>query len=116
QINDNHGHAAGDAVLVQIAQLCTSNIRDADIAARLGGEEFAILLPQTDYPQALNLATRLHNAIANNPTAFNGQQLPCTASFGVTCTDHWVQDRKSTRLNSSHVKNSYAVFCLKKKK
>ncbi|UZK03520.1 sensor domain-containing diguanylate cyclase [Venatoribacter cucullus] len=91
QINDNHGHAAGDAVLVQIAQLCTSNIRDADIAARLGGEEFAILLPQTDYPQALNLATRLHNAIANNPTAFNGQQLPCTASFGVTCTDHWVQ-------------------------
>src|SRR5690606_21541677 len=91
QINDNHGQAGGDAVLVQIAQLCTSIIRDADVAARLGGGEFASVLPQTDYRQGLNLATRLHNAIANNPTALNGQQLPCTASFGVTCTDHWVQ-------------------------
>src|SRR5690606_42074815 len=76
-------------------QICTSKLRDVVIAARMGGEEFAILLPQSDDPQALDLATRLHNAIANSPTAFNGQQLLCTASFGVTCTDHWVQTGNS---------------------
>ena len=91
QINDNHGHAAGDAVLMHIAHLCLSTIRESDIAARLGGEEFAILLPQTDYQQALKLATRLHQTLASNPTRFNEQLLPCTASLGVICSDHWTQ-------------------------
>lgn len=94
QINDNHGHAAGDAVLLHIAQLCAATIREADIAARLGGEEFAILLPQTDYHQALNLAARLHDIIEASPTSFATEQLHCTASFGVICSDHWTQEDK----------------------
>lgn len=94
QINDRYGHAAGDAVLIQIAQICSSTAREADIAARLGGEEFAVLLPQTDYQQALRLAIRLHQAIANSTTCFNAQALSCTASFGVACSDEWLSEGK----------------------
>lgn len=87
QINDRYGHAGGDAVLVNISSIIRNTAREADIVARLGGEEFAVLLPQTGFEQATNLAGRLREALVENNTEFNGQQIPCTASFGISCAD-----------------------------
>lgn len=84
QINDTYGHAAGDAVLVNLGEVALSTIRQADILARLGGEEFALLLPQTDFAHAKILAERLRSAFADTRTEFNGQQITCTASFGIS--------------------------------
>lgn len=59
QINDRLGHQAGDAVLLQVARSCQAIVRDMDVFARIGGEEFAVLLPQTSATEALALIDRL---------------------------------------------------------
>lgn len=62
-VNDLHGHAAGDAVLREFARLLAASFRDVDIVARIGGEEFAVLMPSTDEQQALMGAERLRVAV-----------------------------------------------------
>lgn len=62
QVNDTHGHAVGDEVLEQLVKVLTDGTRDEDIVGRLGGEEFAILLPETDIERAENVANRLREA------------------------------------------------------
>ncbi|QTN30583.1 GGDEF domain-containing protein [Rhodoferax sp. AJA081-3] len=64
-MNDQHGHPAGDEVLRQVAALITTSVRSSDIAARLGGEEFVVLLPNTDHTGALIAAGKLCAAIKN---------------------------------------------------
>lgn len=79
-VNDTHGHEGGDRVLQALAQCLEAHIRRSDRAVRLGGEEFALLLPETPLPQALRLAERLRRAVeamAVPPVA------RITASFGV---------------------------------
>ncbi len=83
KINDQHGHAAGDDVLKQLANSVRSGLREVDLAARFGGEEFVILLPQTDKEGALILAERLRKSIAQDPIQAGEKQLEVTASFGV---------------------------------
>ena len=83
-INDQYGHATGDQVLATIAEICRLTIRESDILARLGGEEFAILLPQTPKEQATILADRIRRAIESQQTS-----PVCTASLGVSCTTQW---------------------------
>ena len=87
QINDQHGHAAGDAVLTALASILRSLTRAADICARLGGEEFAIVLPGTDLAAATELAERLRQAIADMRVEYQGKQLLLTCSFGVTASE-----------------------------
>lgn len=87
QINDQHGHAAGDAVLEVLASILRSLTRAADICARLGGEEFAIVLPGTNLSAATELAERLRRAIADMRVEYQGKQLQLTCSFGVTASD-----------------------------
>lgn len=82
-INDQYGHDAGDDVLKQFADLVQSVIRQTDVAARWGGEEFLVLLPDTSLIPALTLAERLRSAIATNRFSFHGQHLPITLSAGV---------------------------------
>lgn len=82
-INDEFGHDAGDEVLVRFASLMNSIIRQADVAARWGGEEFLILLPDTSLLQALTLAERLRQEVANTGFEFKGIRLPITISAGV---------------------------------
>lgn len=83
-VNDRFGHAAGDAALVQIASIIRRMLRDDDVLARVGGDEFCVLLPHTDLNAASALAGRLTTAIATNPMAWNDQEIELSASIGMT--------------------------------
>ncbi len=85
QLNDSFGHAAGDAALQAVARILANQLRGQDILARIGGEEFAIALPQVDLPEAMAAAERLRQAVsrlAMDPAAAPPVEL--SASFGVT--------------------------------
>jgi two-component system cell cycle response regulator len=87
-INDTHGHACGDQILQQFgARLQGSLRRGVDWVARIGGEEFAIILPETGYRAALDVARKLRTAIAHAPFTIESKQLPVTASFGLCGLD-----------------------------
>ncbi len=82
-INDTHGHDVGDDVLRLLARLCRTVLREVDIIGRLGGEEFAVLLPQTDLPAARDVAERLRKAIAETALPLgDGRMLRFTVSIG----------------------------------
>jgi len=84
RVNDAHGHDAGDRVLQVIANVVGELKRSSDVAARIGGEEFAILLPETDAPGALQLAQRLRATIeARRIASQTGQAISVTVSVGV---------------------------------
>jgi diguanylate cyclase (GGDEF)-like protein len=84
KVNDQRGHAAGDAVLVAVAQMARRMFREGDFVARHGGEEFVALAPHCDLPAALALAERLRAAIETTDIALpDGDPLRVTASFGV---------------------------------
>ena len=83
-VNDTLGHAGGDEVLRQFgARLQESLRRGVDWVARLGGEEFAVILPETDYDQALDAARRLRACIADRAFQASGNSVDVTASFGM---------------------------------
>jgi diguanylate cyclase (GGDEF)-like protein len=82
-INDRHGHAAGDAVLRQIAGVATQSTRSTDTIARYGGEEFVLVAPETDKSSALELAERMRAALQSAEIRIDHQSLKVTASFGV---------------------------------
>jgi diguanylate cyclase (GGDEF)-like protein len=85
RVNDNWGHAAGDAVLQDIAQRIESQVRASDVAARYGGEEFVVLLPGTDVASALLLAERIRQAVSATPIDLpNGEAITITASIGIS--------------------------------
>jgi diguanylate cyclase (GGDEF)-like protein len=83
RINDRHGHSAGDDVLRSMAQRCLDVVRKSDIVGRLGGEEFAIALCDTDMPDALQTAERLRRGVAREPFTVDGDKLHVTVSIGV---------------------------------
>jgi diguanylate cyclase (GGDEF)-like protein len=82
-INDRYGHAAGDSALEQFAQLVRNGRRREDIVARVGGEEFALLLPGTDLRDAMAMADQLCKTIGATPVDLTSIGLPMTSSFGV---------------------------------
>ncbi len=86
RINDRYGHAAGDAVLVALADELRHHTRAADIAARLGGEEFAVLLPATGLSAARELAERLRASIAALEVVHDNKKIHISCSFGVTAS------------------------------
>lgn len=85
-VNDTHGHQVGDIALKSVADIAKSTLRDFDICARLGGEEFAVLLPETNKSQAYEVAERLRLAIENSkvPLPSGGLPLTMTISIGVS--------------------------------
>lgn len=85
RINDTHGHATGDAALRHFAQFVQGNIRLNDSLARLGGEEFAVLMPDTDAAAAVPLIERLRSLVAQTPLPLdNGPLITITVSIGLT--------------------------------
>lgn len=83
-VNDRYGHAAGDRVIIAVAMAARTTLRSSDLFGRLGGEEFAALLPETEIDGALYLANRLRQAIETLSVEENGQSIRFTASFGVS--------------------------------
>lgn len=83
-INDTHGHAAGDAALMQLGTILRSNARRIDTVGRIGGEEFAILLVSTDVSQGAHFAERLRTIVAETPVAYEGRLIQMTMSIGIT--------------------------------
>jgi two-component system, cell cycle response regulator len=87
-VNDTLGHAAGDQVLAQFGTRLQRILRrGVDWVARIGGEEFAIVLPETGYEQALGVARKLRSGVANKPFEIQGRQAEITASFGLCGLD-----------------------------
>nr|WP_320134012.1 GGDEF domain-containing protein [uncultured Holophaga sp.] len=84
RVNDRHGHAAGDGTLLRFTQSVTTALRGMDTLGRLGGEEFAILLPSTLLKDALNLAERIRQAVERCPMSGPEGPFFITVSLGVT--------------------------------
>jgi diguanylate cyclase (GGDEF)-like protein/PAS domain S-box-containing protein len=83
-VNDNHGHKTGDVVLQKIAAILRQSLREVDIIGRLGGEEFAVILPETETDEAFETAERLRLAIAHTPLQTEtGGLLSVTVSIGI---------------------------------
>jgi diguanylate cyclase (GGDEF)-like protein/PAS domain S-box-containing protein len=82
-INDQHGHAAGDHVLTNVGHILGDSLRDSDVLARIGGEEFVLLLPDTPQANAEFVAERMRAQLANSTIRFEDIELKITASFGV---------------------------------
>ena len=98
-INDRYGHKVGDTVLKAVADLSHATFRDVDILGRLGGEEFAVLLPETDQPAALDAAERLRETIANARIPLTGgEHVTFSMSIGVSSMGS-VEDHIDSLLN-----------------
>jgi diguanylate cyclase (GGDEF)-like protein len=83
KINDTYNHAIGDIVLRSFAECCLRNVREIDIVGRVGGEEFVILLPETDLPACQLVAERLRKRILENRTRTDLGDISITVSMGV---------------------------------
>jgi diguanylate cyclase (GGDEF)-like protein len=101
-LNDSYGHQAGDEVLRAVASLLRRQLRPQDAAARWGGEEFLLLLPDLDAKQTEQVAERLRTAIADEVVVHRGQAIHLTASFGVAAWDGpgCTSERLLSRLDS----------------
>jgi diguanylate cyclase (GGDEF)-like protein len=86
-VNDVHGHLGGDAVLAALGQVLRSGTRRTDVAARIGGEEFAVLLPRCDLAQARAVAEKLRTAVEKGVVRHQGREIRLTMSLGVAAQE-----------------------------
>jgi diguanylate cyclase (GGDEF)-like protein len=93
RVNDTWGHQAGDTVLKQVARMLQDGVREVDVCVRYGGEEFAVLLPDTDSQNAVDVAERLRARLSAQPIRHGGAEIPVTASFGVATFPETVKQR-----------------------
>lgn len=84
KINDTYGHLCGDAVLQDLSLACRALLRQCDAFARFGGEEFILLLPETNEANALQVANRLCRLVADHVVEYKGTKIQVTISVGVT--------------------------------
>jgi len=82
-INDNYGHQGGDEILQIFAEVAGKPLRASDFMGRVGGEEFAIVLPETDLQRALKIAERIRSRVAEIEIPIGQQQVQTTVSIGV---------------------------------
>jgi diguanylate cyclase (GGDEF)-like protein len=86
-INDRFGHATGDLTLQTIAAVCRIAKRDSDVVARIGGEEFAVMLPETDEEGARLFAERLCERVRASSSVIDGERVTVTVSIGIATND-----------------------------
>lgn len=92
-INDTYGHETGDKVLTRVAEIFRSHVRSSDVVARVGGEEFMVMLPNTDYESGLRIAENLRAKVAGAALELeNGTTIHITSSFGVLTSNPSEQD------------------------
>jgi diguanylate cyclase (GGDEF)-like protein/PAS domain S-box-containing protein len=91
-INDTYGHAAGDQVLIQLAERIKGQLRKSDVFCRYGGDEFLILLPEINLAKALKTARRLNQVVEENPIQIGDQSIHLTISQGVSQATKEMQD------------------------
>lgn len=92
QVNDVHGHDHGDAVLVQVSELIKNGLRQTDLVARWGGEEFLVLLPKTNLKQGITVAEEIREKVANGLFKHDGVEHKVTLTLGVasyTCDSNF---------------------------
>ena len=85
RVNDRFGHEAGDQVLIEVVRRIQSQLRPSDIFGRVGGEELAVLLPQTSPGDAKSAAERIRAKVGAEPIVYEDSAIPITASIGVAC-------------------------------
>jgi diguanylate cyclase (GGDEF)-like protein len=83
RLNDEHGHAAGDAALKKIAELLLANVRESDVVGRLGGDEFGVILAQADETAAREKAASLAALIAATPLEWEGKSIGLSVAYGL---------------------------------
>ena len=96
-LNDGLGHAAGDAALRHFASVLSKQIRDRDLVARIGGEEFAVWLPGTPLTEGMEVAERIRRAVETEAWQWNGSRYPLTVSCGVAAYPESVGDINNLR-------------------
>jgi diguanylate cyclase (GGDEF)-like protein len=84
KINDTYGHLCGDYALQHVASVILKNIRDSDVFIRMGGEEFAILFPETTLDEGKNISERIRKAVENSEFIYSGVKIPITISLGLS--------------------------------
>jgi diguanylate cyclase (GGDEF)-like protein len=87
QVNDTYGHLAGDQVLVEVARRISGSLRRVDFVCRYGGEEFAVILPETNLFLAEQVADRIWSKITSNPFTVVEKEIPIGISLGVAYKD-----------------------------
>ena len=96
RINDHHGHVAGDLVIKAVAAALCASVRPMDLAARIGGEEFAIILPNCPPAFGAQVAERIRAKVESQAIAlYSGQTLGCTISLGGAYAPQWVRSTPS---------------------
>jgi len=113
-VNDTFGHAVGDMALRRIAQAVCEQIRSADIIGRYGGDEFVVLLPQSNEQEAARLANRIHACVADINLEIENGALSFTVSLGIAQTLHTVaQDQAPDTLEALFLRADQALYAAK---
>jgi diguanylate cyclase (GGDEF)-like protein len=100
QLNDTLGHAAGDSALRHVARILEAAVRDRDLVARIGGEEFAVWLPRTPLDEGLEVAERIRASVAGTAWHWTGSRYPVTASCGVAAYPEPIGDLTNLRASA----------------
>jgi len=99
--NDAHGHAFGDRVLAEVAKRLSAEARQTDIAARLAGDEFVILMPETSAEEALRAAERIREAVSKEPISDGERSMPATVSVGIATVPNGKADTPESLLKQA---------------
>ena len=116
-VNDGNGHHAGDSVLLIVADRILQCLRESDLLSRFGGDEFAILFPQTDAEGALDVAERIREIVAASAVDVDGERVRATVSIGVATQDeadgtNWERVAGSRRTRRSTTRRREAAIKL----